>query len=103
VITDPASLRRVLEQRSPKSRRKRLTRRQRAKSWKGKLDVLDLSGKGGDGYRKGKITDDELDTQKAAIWIEECEVKRELATKRLLVGGRPNVYSCGNGLPRATC
>lgn len=40
------------------------------------------------GWRKGKITDDELDTQKAALWIEECKAKRELADKRLLTGNR---------------
>jgi hypothetical protein len=54
-----------------------------------KLDELELERqKVITGWRKGKITDDELETQKAALWIEECEVKHELADKQLLTGNR---------------
>lgn len=40
------------------------------------------------GWRKGKISDDELDTQKAALWIEESEIRREIKEKSLLLGNR---------------
>jgi hypothetical protein len=38
--------------------------------------------------RKGRINDDDMDRQLAAIWIEESELKRELNDKRHLLGDR---------------
>lgn len=38
--------------------------------------------------RKGKISEEDMNKQLAAIWIEEAEVKRELSDKQLLLGDR---------------